>query len=152
MMEMEEANNLHGQPRPLFLNAETDEAGLSGDESDNSGETGFSNFTCIHDLNEPAKIEKHSDIELNQFLSPAQTRCVRAENENGIDLNMSPFPSEQVTTSLKTIEPEQPRESISASLQGKHEPQTRNPKESKTETRHCGNSFSQQSPKRLKEW
>lgn len=77
-MEMEGANNLYGQPRHLLLNAETDEAGLSGDESDHSG---FSNFTCIHDLNEPAKIDKHSDYELNPFLSPAQTRCERAEPE-----------------------------------------------------------------------
>lgn len=67
-MEMEEANNLYGQPPHLFLNAETDEAGLSGDESDKSGATGFSKFTCIHDLKQPAKIDKHSD-----------TRCERAE-------------------------------------------------------------------------
>lgn len=36
---------------------------------------------CILDLNEPAKIEKHSDYELNQFLSPAQARSERAEPE-----------------------------------------------------------------------
>lgn len=43
--------------------------------------TGLSRFKCILDLNEPAKIEEHSDYELNQFLTPAQTRSERAEPE-----------------------------------------------------------------------
>ncbi|XP_024007517.1 uncharacterized protein LOC18011924 isoform X1 [Eutrema salsugineum] len=86
---------------------------------------------CILDLNEPAKIEEHSDYELNQFLSPAQTRSERAESqaqdpdisaksqvENEIDLNMSPLSTEQVTT-FKEIESEQPSEIVSASLHGK---------------------------------
>ncbi|KAG7535045.1 hypothetical protein ISN45_Aa08g025280 [Arabidopsis thaliana x Arabidopsis arenosa] len=78
---------------------------------------GLSSFKCILDLNEPARIEAHSDYELNQFLTPAQTKSERAEPEvqgppistkcqaeNGIDLN---------------IESEQPREFDSASLHGK---------------------------------
>ncbi|CAL9244467.1 unnamed protein product [Arabidopsis halleri] len=188
MMEMEETNNLYTQPQHLFPNAgvssprrsihwmglsissaKIDEAGISGDEIDKSGEKvldlelpsygdiweeegskngevlevpnfpkdqsprsmslesvvqpesvhllGLSNFKCILDLNEPARIEAHSDYELNQFLIPAKTRSERAEPEvqgppistkclaeNGIDLN---------------IESEQPREFVSASLHGK---------------------------------
>lgn len=42
---------------------------------------GFSNFKCILDLNEPARIEAHSDYELNQFLIPAKTRSEKAEPE-----------------------------------------------------------------------
>lgn len=84
----------------------------------------LSSFKCILDLNEPSSIEEHSDYELNQFPTPAQTRSERAERspgeecqaENGIDLNMSPLsPEEEVP-----IESEQPRELVSASLHGKH--------------------------------
>lgn len=154
-MEMEETNNLYTQPQHLFPNAgvssprrsihwmglsistaKIDEAGISGDEIDKSGEKvldlelpsfgyrdiweeksskngqvlevpnfpkdqsprsmslesvvqpesmqhllGLSSFKCILDLNEPARIEAHSDYELNQFLTPAKTRSERAEPE-----------------------------------------------------------------------
>ncbi|VVB17594.1 unnamed protein product [Arabis nemorensis] len=94
--------------------------------------TGFSRSKCILDLNEPAKIEEHSDYEPNHFLSPVQTRSERAESEaqdrpistksqveNGINLNMSPLSSEEVTT-FKKIESEQLREFLAVSSHGKH--------------------------------
>ncbi|XP_010457162.1 PREDICTED: uncharacterized protein LOC104738674 [Camelina sativa] len=91
--------------------------------------TGLSRFKCRLDLNEPAKIGEHSDYELNQLLTPDQTRSERAEPEvqeplistkcqaeNGIDLNMSPRSSEEEATKIRTIKSEQPQECVSASL------------------------------------
>jgi len=43
----------------------------------------LSSFKCILDLNEPSSIEEHSDYELNQFPTPAQTRSERAERSPG---------------------------------------------------------------------
>ncbi|XP_010452743.1 PREDICTED: uncharacterized protein LOC104734796 [Camelina sativa] len=101
------------------------------------------------DLNEPAKIEEHSDNVFSQFLSPVTSDRIREESDDtkneresslkgfngmneaqesvkcreeyGIDLNMSPLSSEdEVTTIVKKFETEKPQESSSVTVHGKH--------------------------------
>lgn len=99
------------------------------------------------DLNEPAKIEEHSDYVFNQFLSSVISNEIGEESDtknegeslvkgsNGIneaqgsvkcredyviDLNMSPPSSEEELTIVKKFETEKPQESSSVSLHGKH--------------------------------
>ncbi|XP_019097819.1 PREDICTED: uncharacterized protein LOC104768985 [Camelina sativa] len=97
------------------------------------------------DLNEPAKIEEHSDNVFSQFLSPVTSDGIREESdrknegesslkgfngmneaqgsvkcreEYGFDLNMSPLSSEDEET--KKFETEKPQESSSVTVRGKH--------------------------------
>ncbi|EOA20166.1 hypothetical protein CARUB_v10000460mg [Capsella rubella] len=99
------------------------------------------------DLNEPAKIEEHSDIVFNQFLSPLTSneigeqsdtknegessvkgsngtneaqRSVKCREEYGIDLNMSPLSSEEETIVVNKFETEKHQESSSGLVHGKH--------------------------------
>ncbi|CAE6090299.1 unnamed protein product [Arabidopsis arenosa] len=99
------------------------------------------------DLNEPAKIEEHSDYVFNQFLSTVTSNeigeesdtknegeslvkgsngmneaqgSVKCQEEYGIDLNMSPLSSEEEITIVKKFETEKPRGSSLVSLHGKH--------------------------------
>ncbi|XP_023643749.1 uncharacterized protein LOC17876703 isoform X2 [Capsella rubella] len=81
--------------------------------------TGLSKFKCILDLNEPAKIEDHSDYELNQFLTPAQTSSERAEPEMQEPVVSAKCQADEVTIT-RTIESEQPQGCLSASLHRKH--------------------------------
>ncbi|CAA7026958.1 unnamed protein product [Microthlaspi erraticum] len=103
-----------------------------------NGEVGeVSNF----DLNEPAKIEEHSDYVLNQFLSPVtsveigeesgkkneEEDCVKSSNirEFGINLNMSPlsYEEEEEVILVNKFETEKPPESVPVSLHEEHRPE-----------------------------
>ncbi|CAA7022482.1 unnamed protein product [Microthlaspi erraticum] len=74
---------------------------------------------------EPAEIDEaeflgdESDYERAEQEMQDPLISTKSQAENGIDLDRSRLQSEEVTTSLKTVESEQRRESVSASLQGK---------------------------------
>ncbi|XP_010423171.1 PREDICTED: uncharacterized protein LOC104708321 [Camelina sativa] len=100
------------------------------------------------DLNEPAKIEEHSDNVFSQFLSPVTSNGIRegsdtknegesslkgfngmneaqgsvkCREDNVIDLNMSPLSSDdEVTTIVQKFETEKRHECSSVTVHGKH--------------------------------
>ncbi|CAL9229558.1 unnamed protein product [Arabidopsis halleri] len=110
-------------------------------------DSGKQSSKLLLDLNEPAKIEEHSDYVFNQFLSTVTSNeigeesdtknegeslvkgsngmdeaqeSVKCREEYGIDLNMSPLSSEEEIIIVEKFQTEKPRGSSSVSLHRKH--------------------------------